>query len=213
MKTLFIITGAVCSGKSTLAKKISESFNLPLFNEELYGNLENSINELNNCNLDYAIIEHCDILNFLKELKQYNKKIFVLKVNNKLLKEHFNSRVKSGATGDYLKINPVKQQEQILNLSNQIDVINIETSSDYEIALSKISKSVSLRLPKQIKNSAIKNNLALKQTKQFKDKYFDYYDDVKSNTHEVYDWWAFAIKIYLRKFLLYIKKNKFLNTM
>ena len=34
----------------------------------------------------------------------------------------------------------------------------------------------------------IKAELALKQTKQFKEKYFDYYDDVKSNTHKVYDW-------------------------
>ena len=24
----------------------------------------------------------------------------------------------------------------------------------------------------------------------FKERYFEYYDDVKSHTHDVYDWWA-----------------------
>ena len=26
------------------------------------------------------------------------------------------------------------------------------------------------------------------QMKKFKEKYFDYYDDVKSHTHKIYDW-------------------------
>jgi len=28
----------------------------------------------------------------------------------------------------------------------------------------------------------------LENTKKFKEKYFDYYDDVKSHTHKCYDW-------------------------
>jgi len=27
-----------------------------------------------------------------------------------------------------------------------------------------------------------------KETQKFKEKYFDYYDDVKSHTHKIYDW-------------------------
>lgn len=27
-----------------------------------------------------------------------------------------------------------------------------------------------------------------KDTQKFKDKYFEYYDDVKSHTHKIYDW-------------------------
>ncbi len=26
------------------------------------------------------------------------------------------------------------------------------------------------------------------ETKRFKEKYFEYYDDIKSHTHDVYDW-------------------------
>lgn len=188
MKTLFIITGAVCSGKTTLSKLLSKNFNLPLFNEEVYGNLDNAIAQLKNCSFDYAILEHCDVLFNLKYLEQFNKKIFVLKLNDELLTENFNNRVKANATGDYLKINPVKQQEEILSLSENFEIINIENTSDYEKALCKIENLVMLRLPKQNANKQIKNSLNLKQTKQFKAKYFDYYDDIKSNTHEVYDW-------------------------
>ena len=188
MKTLFIITGAVCSGKSTLAKKISEKFNFDLFNEELCGDLDNAINELKNCTSDYAILEHCDVLSNLQQLEQFNKKIFVLKLNNKLLKNNFENRKLAGATGDYLKINPVKQQSKILNLATNYDVIVVECAQDYKLALDSIEKSIELRLPKQTSTKQIKHSQNLKQTKQFKAKYFDYYDDVKSNTHEVYDW-------------------------
>lgn len=38
------------------------------------------------------------------------------------------------------------------------------------------------------KYSEIKKQQKAKQTKQFKEKYFEYYDDIKSHTHDVYDW-------------------------
>ena len=34
----------------------------------------------------------------------------------------------------------------------------------------------------------IKKNQKKKETAKFKEKYFDYYDDIKSNTHKRYDW-------------------------
>ena len=36
---------------------------------------------------------------------------------------------------------------------------------------------------KSIKASQSKTN-----AKKFKEKYFEYYDDIKSHTHDVYDW-------------------------
>lgn len=188
MKTLFIITGAVCSGKTTIANTISEKFNLPVFNEQTYGNLSNAINAVNSCNLDYAIFEHCDVLFNLDSLKKYTLKIFVLKLNDNLLKSNFEIRKNSGASGDYLKVDPIKQQNEILDLAKNFDIIEVNAINDYNLALNKISKSIELRLPKQAVSKQIKKDLSLKQTKQFKAKYFDYYDDVKSNTHEVYDW-------------------------
>lgn len=43
-------------------------------------------------------------------------------------------------------------------------------------------------MKKDTKYTDIKKQQQLKQTKQFKDKYFEYYDDIKSHTHRVYDW-------------------------
>lgn len=34
----------------------------------------------------------------------------------------------------------------------------------------------------------IKKKKALEQTKKFKEKYFEYYDDIKSHTNRIYDW-------------------------
>jgi len=34
----------------------------------------------------------------------------------------------------------------------------------------------------------IKNKQNATSAKKFKEKYFEYYDDVKSHTHDVYDW-------------------------
>lgn len=33
-----------------------------------------------------------------------------------------------------------------------------------------------------------KRKKELQETKKFKEKYFDFYDDVKSHTHKRYDW-------------------------
>ena len=33
-----------------------------------------------------------------------------------------------------------------------------------------------------------KKKKELEKTKKFKEKYFEYYDDIKSHTHDVYDW-------------------------
>jgi len=40
-----------------------------------------------------------------------------------------------------------------------------------------------------IKPSNMKNKKKIpNNTKKFKDQYFEFYDDVKSHTHDVYDW-------------------------
>lgn len=40
----------------------------------------------------------------------------------------------------------------------------------------------------QQNNKDIKNKKQLEDMKKFKSSYYDYYDDVKSHTHQVYDW-------------------------
>ena len=47
------------------------------------------------------------------------------------------------------------------------------------------NKNKKTKLVKQAKKTIQKT-----QTDEFKRRYFDYYDDVKSPTHDVVDWWA-----------------------
>lgn len=184
MKTLFVITGAVCSGKTTMAKHIAKKFDLKLFSEEVFLNLENCLKNVNICKQDYAIIEHCDILENLDKLPTCNLKVFVLKLNPSMLKNNFNLRKQRGATGDYLNIDPVAQQTQILSdCKHPFDVVEITSNADYAAATLSMEKAVALRLPKQLLNP-----IQSKQRAQFKTAYFDFYDDIKSNTNEVYDW-------------------------
>lgn len=41
---------------------------------------------------------------------------------------------------------------------------------------------------KKLSSQELKKKKALEQTKKFKEKYFDYYDDIKSHTNKIYDW-------------------------
>ena len=41
---------------------------------------------------------------------------------------------------------------------------------------------------KKLSNQEIMKKIKLENTKKLKEKYFDYYDDIKSPTHKVTDW-------------------------
>lgn len=43
-------------------------------------------------------------------------------------------------------------------------------------------------IKKTTKYSDIKKQQKKNEAKKFKEKYFEYYDDIKSHTHNVYDW-------------------------
>ena len=49
-----------------------------------------------------------------------------------------------------------------------------------------------------------------KKTKKFKEDYYTYYDDIKSHTHDVYDWWKISIfcKIMLTKLKYCVRIHK-----
>ena len=50
----------------------------------------------------------------------------------------------------------------------------------------KIQKPKSTK--KKLTYSQIKKQQELAKTKRDKEKYFEYYDDIKSNTHKIIDW-------------------------
>ncbi len=41
---------------------------------------------------------------------------------------------------------------------------------------------------KKINNKQIVDKIRLENTKKLKEKYFEYYDDIKSPTHKIIDW-------------------------
>ena len=43
-------------------------------------------------------------------------------------------------------------------------------------------------MKQKISYKTIKKQQGNDSTKKFKEKYFEYYDDIKSHTHDVYDW-------------------------
>jgi cytidylate kinase len=73
MAAAIIVTGTICSGKSTLSKKIGESLGLNVLDENnpkyFYGILD-KVKE--NVFKSPVIIEHTDILNFFEENKEYD---------------------------------------------------------------------------------------------------------------------------------------------
>lgn len=43
-------------------------------------------------------------------------------------------------------------------------------------------------MDKKITQKQLKKQQELAKTKKLKQQYFEYYDDIKSHTHDVYDW-------------------------
>jgi len=146
MNTAIIITGTICSGKSTLSKKISEALHFNVLNENnskhFFGIIER-IKE--NDFTSPVIIEHTDILNVFNGQEDYDiskyfdKKIIILmNVSDDILTKNINDRKARGATGDYLKVDMFAMKKEIENKFNEKTnsfvkyISNINIFDDYE---------------------------------------------------------------------------------
>jgi adenylate kinase family enzyme len=157
MNIAIIVTGTICSGKSTLSKKISQSLNLNVLDENnpqhFYGILE-KVKEG-----DFTspvIIEHTDILNVFDENKEYDigkyfdrKIIILMNVSDDILTKNINDRKLRNIMGDYLKVDMFEMKKNIEKRFNEMpnDFIkyaaNITVENNYENENEKITAFLS----------------------------------------------------------------------
>ena len=148
MKEAIIITGAVCSGKTSISNKISKDINFKLINEENTRpfNLHNLKKQLQIHKSENVIIEHTDILNYYDEIKKcFNIKVLIyINTSNEVLLKNIEARKNNNATGDYININAFKQKELIknqlkhLNLKHSLIYLNILYNQEYDKKYKKL---------------------------------------------------------------------------
>lgn len=150
-----LITGAVTSGKSTLAGKLSKELSIELINEKTSGNYYQIIDKIIPEYYPNAIFEHCWIYKKWFIFKALYKKtiLIVISPSDELLLKNFNERLIKNETGDYKKFDPIEQKQMIFaecelikkdNPSKNFVVkfIDIDESADYEEAYSKIKLAI-----------------------------------------------------------------------
>jgi len=160
MNVAIIITGTICSGKSTLSNKISETLKINLLNENnskhFFGIIDN-VKE--NKYISPVIIEHTNILNVFDENNEYNigkyfnkKIIILLNVSDNILTKNINDRKLMGATGDYLNVDMFEMKKNIEKQFNEMPsdyekyVANIDVENDYDIEYEKILDFLTIHL-------------------------------------------------------------------
>lgn len=140
-----IISGPITAGKSTLAEEISKELNIPLINETTKGNYFNILDHMNPFYYPTVIFDHCWIHRKWYILKSLYRKsfIFILNPSDTLLKQNYEKRKENTTVGDFLKIDPLAQNEEILkdcvDIKNKYDdgkdhklvILNIKDSSSY----------------------------------------------------------------------------------
>jgi len=149
MNDAIIITGTICSGKSTISENIKNKLNIEFINETnvspngIFG-MKYAIK--NNNYKDILLIEHAEILNFMDDIKIYFKNIIIilLNVSDNILIENLNLRKSKNITGDYLKVNILEMKKSIETQFNKIEydckkyIANINLYEDYKYEYNNI---------------------------------------------------------------------------
>lgn len=151
-----IISGAVTSGKSLLANELENELKIKVISEDTTGNYYKILDSINPYLYPNAIYEHCWIYKkqfLFKHLYEKNL-LVVLSVSQLLLNDNYSNRMHQSTKGDFVNIDPIKQQEEILtdikqlsstfeDKNNKILVISINSIADYALARKNIIKAFS----------------------------------------------------------------------
>lgn len=131
--TAVIISGAVTTGKSTLAANLAKDIGFDLINENTTGNYYKILDSIHPKHHPNAIYEHCWLYKklYLFEALYDQVVLVVLDVNEALLRKNQEKRKLVDKTGDYLNMDPVHQQSEILASVPQANIIKIDTKEDY----------------------------------------------------------------------------------
>lgn len=142
--TSIIISGAVASGKSTIARKLAEDIGYELINEETTGNYYKILDRIHPKHLPHAIYEHCWIYKkrYIFEALYERVVVVILDVSEDVLLQNYKKRKEIDASGDYLDIDPLKQQTQILSENPDTHIVQIQTYADYDKAYDTIKSLV-----------------------------------------------------------------------
>jgi len=151
-----MITGTICSGKTTLAQRLSESLNINMISESNSGGFFGIIDRIkNNDFTPPVIIEHAEIYNLLNEnreheISKYFDQIIVILMNvsEDLLVQNLNDRKSRNVIGDYLNIDMLDMKKQIEEYFNETSfsfkyIADINTVDDYKYQYEKIMRLLS----------------------------------------------------------------------
>lgn len=150
-KFALIICGPIVSGKTSLAEKLSTKLKLPLINETTTGNYYKIIDHIDPFRYPKAIYEHCYIYRKWYIFQALYKKayVFILNPSYKILIKNYENRAKYDTTGDFIKIDPMKQKDEILSeihfiksnfsqRNHKLSIFNINHYNDYSFIYEKI---------------------------------------------------------------------------
>ena len=155
MSTAIIITGTICSGKTTISKKISEYLSINFLSEENVSpkGLMSILKEIQSGKFtDIVLIEHANILNFIDDIADYFDKLIIilLNVSETVLTYNMNTRKQNNAIGDYLNIDifetkrEIQQQFENLKYNKITYVADIIKNNDYDIEFKNIIEFLSV---------------------------------------------------------------------
>jgi len=149
MSTAIIITGTICSGKTTVSRKISKCLNIDFLSEEnvFPKSLMAILDKIKNCKYpNTVIIEHACILNFINDINSYFDKqiIILLNVCDDILINNLNIRKLNNGVGDYLNVDIFEMKKDIEKQFAKLKddkityTADIIENSDYDIEYENI---------------------------------------------------------------------------
>jgi len=157
MSTAIIITGTICSGKTTISKKISEYLDIKFLSEENVSpkGLMSILREIRSGKFtDIVLIEHANILNFIDDITDCFDKLIIILLNTSdtVLADNINMRKQNNIIGDYLNIDifeskkEIQKQFETLKYDKIIYVADITKNNDYGIEFKNIIEFLSLHI-------------------------------------------------------------------
>lgn len=119
MNFAICIIGPICSGKSTLAYRLVEEFNMPYLTETMFDNGLMGI--LDHLSMHQRVIlEHCSLLEFYEHIAEHFKLIVTvyIEIADSLLRKHWEERINRGGRGDFEEIDPVQMKYELKIISS-----------------------------------------------------------------------------------------------
>lgn len=153
MKIAICVVGTIGAGKSEIGSRRAAKLNLPFLSETLFDNgLMGILDRM--AEYDRVVIEHCELLKFSTQIEGWFPKVVFVYVDiaEALAWVHKEARIRNGATGDFLKIDPIIMKKEIESLLLEISIqhtcirVRIESDDDYESTVARLTDTLATYL-------------------------------------------------------------------